>query len=157
MIRVNIPGDRTIEIKNVVFDYNGTIAEDGILIEGLEEKFKELAARDVNIFVVTADTYGNVKKQCIGLTLKIEVFDKENASQDKKRIIEGLGGDTTVSIGNGRIDSEMFKSSAISIAVIGKEGCYTKTLLQARIVVKDIKDAIDLLLKDSRIKATMRT
>lgn len=154
---LEIPGEKNIEVKNVAFDYNGTIAEDGILIENIEEKIVELSNKKINIYVLTADTFGTVKKQCSKLPVQIKIFDKENASIDKKRIIQRIGSDVTVSIGNGRNDLEMFKSSALSIAVIGKEGCYLKTLFEADIVVNDIVDAIDLMLKPNRIKSTLRT
>lgn len=157
MIVLNIPGYKSIEVKNVVFDFNGTIAEDGILIEGIKEKISELSNRDVNIFILTADTYGNVREQCMGLPVKIETFDEENVSEEKMKIVKKLGYDITVTIGNGRNDLEMFKSSIVSIAVMGKEGCFAKTLFGADIVVSNIIDAIELLLKSTRIKATMRT
>jgi len=157
MILLNIPGYKRIEVRNVVFDFNGTIAEDGILIDGIKEKIKELSDKNVNIYILTADTYGSVREQCIGLPVKIETFDKENASGEKKKVIEKLGYDITVTIGNGRNDLEMFESSIISIAVIGKEGCFAKTLFGADIVVNNIMDAIEALLKNNRIKATMRT
>lgn len=40
MINLNIPGYESINIKNVVFDFNGTIATDGILIDEVKEKIK---------------------------------------------------------------------------------------------------------------------
>ncbi len=157
MIKFDIPGYNSIEIKNVVFDFNGTIAEDGIINEQTKEKIKELSYKNVNIFIVTADTFGTVAEQSKGLPVKIEIFNNENASQDKKKIVEKLGCNTTVTVGNGRNDIEMFKNSIISIAVIGKEGCFSKSLLAADIVVNNIIDAIDLLLNNNRLKATLRT
>lgn len=157
MINVNVPGYKEIEIKNVVFDYNGTIAEDGTISNEVREKIKELSKKEVNIFVVTADTYGTVAKECIGLPIKVEIFDKENATEDKKNIVKNLGEKNTVTIGNGRNDVEMFKNSVVSIAVIGREGCFSKAILEADIVVSSIVDAIDLLIKKDRMKATLRT
>lgn len=157
MINVNVPGYKEIEIKNVVFDYNGTIAEDGTISNEVREKIKELSKTEVNIFIVTADTYGTVAKECIGLPIKVEIFDKENATEDKKNIVKNLGEKNTVTIGNGRNDVEMFKNSVVSIAVIGREGCFSKAILEADIVVSSIVDAIDLLIKKDRMKATLRT
>lgn len=157
MIMIDIPGYRSIEVENIVFDFNGTIAEDGILINEVKEKIKELSYKNVNIFILTADTYGTVMGQCMGIPFAVKVFDKENASEDKKKIVEKLGYEKTITIGNGRNDIEMFKSSIISIAVIGKEGCFAKTLIEADIVVNSVIDAIDLLLNNNRIKATLRT
>ncbi|MBU5227220.1 HAD hydrolase family protein [Clostridium senegalense] len=157
MIIVDIPGYKSIGIKNVVFDFNGTIAEDGVLIEEVKEKIKELSCEDVNIFVVTADTYGTVEKQCMELPVKVKIFNKDDACEDKKKIVQELVRDSTVAIGNGKNDIEMFKNSIISIAIIGKEGCFTKAVFQADIVVNNIVDAIDLILKKNRVKATLRT
>lgn len=157
MIMVNIPGYKSIKIENVVFDFNGTIAEDGILLNEVKEKIKELKNKEINIFIVTSDTYGTVIEQCNNLPVKVQVFNKENASQDKKKIVEKLGRDITAAIGNGRNDVEMFKNSIMSVAVIGREGCFAKAAFEADIIVNNPIDAIDLLIKHSRIKATLRT
>lgn len=157
MIMVNIPGYKSIEIENVVFDFNGTIAEDGILLNEVKEKIKELKNKEINIFIVTSDTYGTVIEQCNNLPVKVQVFNKENASQDKKKIVEKLGCSITAAIGNGRNDVEMFKNSVMSVAVIGREGCFAKAAFEADIIVNNPIDAIDLLIKHSRIKATLRT
>ncbi|AIS53457.1 hypothetical protein TKV_c23310 [Thermoanaerobacter kivui] len=157
MIKINIPGDKNLEIKNLVFDFNGTLAKDGILIDGVKEKIKELSYKSVDIYILTSDTYGTVKEQCKELPIKIEIFDKDNAAEDKKRIVDKLGKENTIVIGNGRNDVEMFKNSRLAIAVLGKEGCYTKALVYADIVVNDIIDAMDLLLNPNRLKATLRT
>lgn len=157
MIKVYIPGDGELEIKNVVFDFNGTIAKDGILIEKVKDKIKALAQHEVNIYILTSDTYGTVIEQCRDIPAEVKVFNKENASEDKKRVVELLGKESTVAIGNGRNDVEMFKVSRLSIAVLGEEGCYSKTLIYADIVVKDPIDAIELLINPTRLKATLRT
>ncbi|AKA70398.1 HAD family hydrolase [Clostridium scatologenes] len=157
MIMVDVPGYKSIKVKNVVFDFNGTMAEDGIMIEEIRGKIKELSNKDVNIFILTSDTYGTVVKQSKDLPVTVEVFNKENSSEDKKRVVEKLGCEITAAIGNGRNDIEMFKKSTLSIAIIGKEGCFSKAIFEADIVVNNPVDAIDLLLKHNRIKATLRT
>jgi len=156
MILLEIPGRENIEIKNVVFDYNGTIAEDGIIVEAVKDKIMELLSCGISVFVLTADTYGTVDKQCEGLAINVESFDKANASKNKREIVKKIGYDHTVTIGNGRNDMEMFQQSVISIAVIGREGCFSKALFEADIVVNNPIDAINLLLKQNRMKATLR-
>lgn len=157
MIKIDIPGDKSFEINNVVFDYNGTIAEDGVLIPKVKELILELVDKDIDVYIVTADTHDSVREQCKDLPVHIETFKKENAQEDKKRIVQSLGGEHTVTIGNGRNDAEMFKSSILSIVIIGKEGCCAKTLVEADIVVTNILDAVELILNPDRIKATLRT
>ncbi|SHH96466.1 HAD family hydrolase [Sporanaerobacter acetigenes] len=156
MMKVDIPGYKNIEIENVVFDYNGTIAEDGILIEGVGELILELVSKGIKVYVLTADTNGTVRNQCEHLPAEIEVFDGEEATIHKRKFVEKIGKYKTVSIGNGRNDIEMFQMSRLSIAVIGSEGCFSKALISADIVVNNIIDAIQLILKPHRLKATMR-
>ncbi|WP_352419518.1 HAD family hydrolase [Proteiniborus sp.] len=155
MLNYNIPGIGKIEIENVVFDYNGTIAVDGKLIDDAKElilKLKEYA----NIYILTADTYGTVEKECMMLGVNVATFPKEMASISKKEIVEKLGAEKTICVGNGFNDIEMFKICKISIAVIENEGCSGKLLAHSDIVTKSIKDAIDIILSENRMKATLR-
>lgn len=41
MLEIDIPGRGTFGIRHVVCDYNGTIAADGHLIEGLRAAFEK--------------------------------------------------------------------------------------------------------------------
>ena len=59
---IEIPGRETLEIKDIVFDYNGTIAIDGKLIGDVSKNINELSS-SFNFYVITADTYGTVKKE----------------------------------------------------------------------------------------------
>lgn len=157
MIRLEIPGHETIKVDHVTFDYNGTLAVDGVLVLGVKEKIMELTKRDVNVFILTADTFGTVRSQCEDLPVKIEVFSKDNIAQKKKNFVEKIGKETTIAVGNGRNDLEMFEKSVLSIVVMGKEGCCVKSIMAADIVVNTPIDALDLLLNNDRIIATLRT
>jgi len=155
MLIYNIPGRGKIEIENVVFDYNGTIAVDGKLIETAKELIFKLKEH-VNIYILTADTYGTVEEQCKELGVNIATFPKEMASLSKKEIVEKLGSEKTICVGNGFNDIEMFKICKLSIAVIENEGCSGKLLLHSDIVAKSIRDAIEIILCENRMKATLR-
>ena len=85
MISYEIPGRGTIEIKNLVLDYNGTIAVDGRLIEGVAQRINKLAEK-VDIYVLTADTYGTVKDECQVLKAEVMTFPRENAGKSKREI-----------------------------------------------------------------------
>lgn len=154
MLEYNIDGREKIIIENLCLDYNGTIAYDGKLIDGVKEKIIELKNK-VNIFILTADTYHTVEKQCEELGVTVKTFDKEGASKCKEEIIMSLG-KNTAAIGNGFNDIEMFDKSALSIAVIEKEGMCAKLLTHADIVANSIIDALNLLLDANKIKATLR-
>lgn len=154
MIEYSIPGRKKLGLKNLVLDYNGTIAKDGKLIEGVSEKLKELDA--LNIYILTADTRGTVMQECEHLNAKILTFPVENAALEKKKIVKSLGGENTVVLGNGYNDILMFKESALSIAVIEGEGMAGELILSADIVTTSILDALDILIDSDKVKATLR-
>ena len=58
--------------------------------------------------------------------------------------------------GNGVNDIEMFMAAQLSAAVLDTEGLCPRLLTYADILVKDIRDGIDLLLYPSRIIADLR-
>ncbi len=155
MLIYKIPGKGNIEIQNIVFDYNGTIAVDGKLIDGIKELINKLA-EDVNIYVLTADTYGTAEKECIGINGKVLTFSNENAGDSKREIVKSLGGNT-ICLGNGFNDIPMFKEAALSIAIIEGEGASAKLLTKADIVVRSIIEGLTILLNKNMVKATLRS
>lgn len=155
MLIYKIPGRDDIEIENIVFDYNGTIAVDGKILEGVRELLSELG-NYANIYILTADTYGTVAKECSDIDAKVLTFPKENAGESKKGIVKNLGEEKTICVGNGFNDIPMFKEVVISIAVIEGEGSSGKLLVHADIVTRSIIEAIEIILNEDKMKATLR-
>lgn len=155
MIIYEIPGREDIVIKNIVFDYNGTIAENGKLIAGVKERIN-LLAKQANVYILTADTYGTVEKECMNIDCKILTFPKENAGESKRKTVEKIEASKTICIGNGFNDISMFEESILSIAVIEGEGVSAKLLNKADIVTRSIIEAIDIIISKNMIKATLR-
>ncbi|HZX20965.1 MAG TPA: HAD family hydrolase [Clostridia bacterium] len=155
MLIYDIPGTGEIRIENIVFDFNGTVAVDGKLIEGVKESLIKLK-NYANIYILTADTFGTVKAQCNDLGIDVKTFPKENAGLFKKKIVEELGAESTICVGNGVNDVEMFKVCRISIATVEGEGCSGKLLINTDIAVNSIQDAVELILSNDRMKATLR-
>lgn len=155
MIKMSIPGFKDICIKNIVFDYNGTLAEDGKVSDRTMEMLL-LLNEHLNVFVATADTYGNVAFEFAGTGIEIRKFPSDRASYFKKETVITLGSSETMCVGNGVNDIEMSKECILSIAVIGPEGCSGKLISNCDIVVKSVDDVFDMLSKTDRIKATLR-
>ena len=155
-MEINIPGRGIIKIKNLLLDYNGTIACDGKLISSVKEKIEAIDKEGIKVHIVTADTHGTVKNQCADIPVQIQIFDNSNAAQNKREIVEKLGSENCICIGNGFNDGQMFEACSISVIVMGVEGCSAKSLMKADIVCKSIEDAFDLILKPNRIIATLR-
>ncbi|HHY40648.1 MAG TPA: ATPase P [Syntrophaceticus sp.] len=156
MLTVDIPGMGELNLQHLVLDYNGTIAFDGSLIQGVEEKLNQLADA-LNIYIVTADTFGTVCQKCRNIKGEIKVLKSSNGALEKERFVESLGAEKVVAVGNGINDSLMLKKAALGIIVIGEEGAASLALNNADIIVKDIHDALGLLLNKIRIKATLRS
>jgi len=155
MITIDIPGREIITIEHLVLDYNGTVAEDGQLIDGVEERMRSLKEL-VNIHVLTADTYGTVRAQCDPIGVHVETFPRAGAAECKLEIVQRLGSHV-MCVGNGFNDVLMFDAADLSVAVLEKEGTYAGLIAHADIVTRSIVDAFDLLIRTDRMRATLRT
>lgn len=155
MIKIEISGMSTLLIEHLVLDYNGTIAINGELIEGVKERLEKISGL-VDIYVITADTYGSVYEECRDLNLSVHVIGKYHQDREKLNFIESLKCEYCAAIGNGRNDILMLEHAALGIGVIQTEGMSAKTLMSSDIVFYSINDALDALLHPNRLIATLR-
>jgi len=156
MITLTIPGYKILIIENLVLDYNGTIACDGGLIDGVKELLNEIS-RDMAIHVLTADTFGTVRKQLEGVPCSVSVIKRDNQAEAKAQYVRKLGSDTAICIGNGRNDVIMLEEAALAVAVIQQEGAAAEVLLSADVVCHTIIDALKLIRNPLRLAATLRS
>jgi len=155
MIDLAIPGFGRLELAHLVCDYNGTLAQDGVLVPEVRERLAALSAR-LRIHVVTGDTFGTVRNAVAGLGCTLVVLPEAQQAEAKRRYIETLNAESVVAIGNGRNDRQMLEAVALGIGVLGGEGSAVETLAACTLVVKDVRDALDLLDHPTRLTATLR-
>lgn len=155
MLTVTIPGEGTLELKHIVLDYNGTMACDGNLIPGVEERLN-LLAEQLQVHIITADTFGICKASCRGINGCISILSSEPGAPEKEKYVETLGAENVISIGNGSNDALMLSRSALGITIIGPEGTSAKALQAADIIARDINTALDMLLNPKKLVATLR-
>jgi soluble P-type ATPase len=155
MICLDIPGAEKKEIHHMVFDYNGTIAIDGVLIPEVKEAIRSLSGRAA-CHVITADTFGFVTDQVSDLDCDVVIIPPGNQARSKLDFIAGLGPEHTLCVGNGINDELMLKHAAVGIAVLQEEGLATTALFAADLVVKNILDVFALVNTPERIMATLR-
>ncbi len=136
-------------LNRVYFDYNGTIANSGILIENIVDKLYKLKEK-FEVIIISGDTYGNIQD-----TLKDFKVILAYTTDEKLKEIEKYK-ENAIAIGNGNIDYKMLKTAKLSFAVIGKEGCSRKAILNADIIVNDIFDVFDILEDENKIIATLK-
>lgn len=156
MIRIKIPGYKTLRLEHLVLDYNGTLAVDGEPVDGVTRTLTALAEK-LQIHVITADTFGKVHARLSSVPCGISILPPEKQDAGKLEYVRQLGSDTTVCIGNGRNDRLMLKAAALGIAVILAEGAAAVSLADADIVCTDILDALALLTHPLRLTATLRS
>lgn len=154
-MKIDIPGYKALELVNLVLDYNGTIAVDGYISDDVRRCLKKLAEK-FRIYVVTADTHGNAKAECADLPLEICTFPSADAAHAKKEIVEKLGCENCVCMGNGRNDVLMCRIAGLSIAVMDMEGMYAKLSAEADICVRSMQEGLELLMNEKRVIATLR-
>ena len=146
----------------ILLDLNGTIATDGKIKEGVKERLAILKEK-AEIYILSADTFGTLNDIAKSLNVKGMKVDREKYGSEKiakLKILEELKklnpDKKIIAIGNGNNDELLLKNADLGICVIGDEGAWSKTVLSSDIVVKDINDALDLLLNENRLKATSR-
>jgi len=142
-------------IKHIVLDYNGTLAKDGILKEDAK-RLLPLLAQQYTLHVITADTFGSVKKELKDFDLHVKVLQSNDHTLEKEAYIRTLHVKECAAVGNGNNDVRMLQEAAIGICLIGDEGCSTKTLLASDIVCKSLSEALELFLYPKRLIATLR-
>ncbi|HHW43701.1 MAG TPA: ATPase P [Desulfotomaculum sp.] len=156
MLTVDIPGRGKLEIEHLVLDFNGTMAVDGTLLPGVEERLNTLSEQ-LTIHILTADTFGTGQQACRNIRGSVHILSPGEGSTQKEAFITRLGENRTATVGNGTNDTRMLKKAALGIVVLGPEGTSVQALLAADVVVRDICDGLDMLLHPKRLVATLRT
>lgn len=152
-MKYNPKGAGEIELNTIVLDLNGTLAVNGKVPEGVSERIKKLKELGFKILLFSGDQRGTALgiSQDLGIELK-----RASTTEEKEALTKELNAQTTVAIGNARIDIGTFKHSKISIGTIQAEGIHTGILPHLDILVPSINDALDLLINKDSFEATMR-
>jgi P-type E1-E2 ATPase len=155
MIELTIPGRGQLRLHHLVTDVNGTLATDGVLIEGLVKRIASLRDR-LTVHLLTADTHGRQAVIDQQLNLTATRLAPGDEQEQKRRFVEQLGADTVAAIGQGANDALMLKAAAVGICVLSVEGTAAETMLAADLLVPSIFTAFDLLDKPMRLIASLR-
>jgi P-type E1-E2 ATPase len=152
MIRADVPEIGELRLEHLVIDLNGTLADRGALIVGVEERL--LAVRElIEVRVLSADTFGTLQELARRLRLDSAAV---SSGVEKLRVVESLGAERCAAIGNGRNDVAMLRAVRLGIAVLGPEGASAEALRAADLVCPSILAALDLLLDPRALAATLR-
>ncbi|RUR10670.1 HAD family hydrolase [Legionella sp. km772] len=155
MISISIPKFADLNLHYALIDFNGTLAVDGRLIDGIEEQLNKLAEH-LDIHIITGDGMGTAKQELANVRCILTITPAEDQGITKQNYLHQLNPNATVAIGNGRNDQFILKESALGIAILGDEGLATEAILAADLVVPSIDIALALLNNPKRLKASLR-
>jgi soluble P-type ATPase len=151
-ISVDIPGRGPLVLEHLVLDVNGTLTNRGELIEGVSERLRQLGAK-LEVQLLSADTFGVLDTVSAELGTR---FLTVTTGEEKARRVWELGAERCAAIGNGANDGAMLDLAALGIAVVGPEGAAAAAVRAADVVFTSIVDALDLLLDERALVASLR-
>lgn len=155
MIIIDIPGFKKLLIEHLVIDFNGTIGCDGKLIKGLSDRLN-LLSQQTEIHIISADTYGTAREEVDDIDCRIVIVAPDNQDLIKAEYVINLDSDKVIAIGNGRNDKLMLRKAALGISVMQSEGLAIEALQASDVMVKNMSDALDLLIYPGRLISTLR-
>ncbi len=155
MIELTIPGRGSLHIEYLVMDVNGTLAVDGMLMDGVSKRIGALRDR-LEIHLLTADTHG--RQAIIDQQLNLDAVRIRGGreAEQKAEYVRRLGADRVAAIGQGANDALMLRESVLGICIMSVEGLATETLSAATLLMPDILSALDLFEKPLRLIASLR-
>ena len=156
MIGVEIPGRELLQIHHLVTDVNGTLALDGLLLDGVMEAFERLQA-NVKIHMLTANTHGRQDEIDRALSLTAVIIPRGEEAEAKARFVRDLGSKHVAAIGQGANDAGMLQEAGLGICVLSREGTALSAFQAADVLIPDILSALELLQNPRRLAATLRT
>ena len=154
MISIERPGQGNLEIEFLLIDFEGTLATDKRVHPKAKDKMNLLSKR-TKIYILAKGDQELVAEVLRKVKTEVIYLKEEEASQGKLNLLRQLGATRTVAIGNGADDAPMLEEAGLGICVMSKEGTSSEVMKKADVVVANILDALDFLLKPLRQKATL--
>jgi soluble P-type ATPase len=151
-LTIDIPGRPLLQIEHLLLDLNGTLTNRGELIDGVGERLARIE-RELRLHALSADTFGTLDELAGALHISAH---RISSGTEKHQFLQALGPQRCAAIGNGTNDVSMLSVAALGIAVIGPEGGSMAALTAADVVCRSILEALDLLLDERAIVATLR-
>ncbi len=149
---LSIPGRPPLRLEHLLLDVNGTLSDRGRLIPGVRARIARLR-RELQVHLVSADTFGTLA--AIADELQARAL-RVATGEEKLAELALLGPEHCAVVGNGTNDAAALAAAALGIAVIGPEGASGAALAAADIICASILDALELLLDDTVLAATLR-
>jgi soluble P-type ATPase len=154
MITIQRPGQEPLEVEFILIDFEGTLASNCRVHPKAKDKINLLSKR-TKIYILTKEEKETSEETLRKVKAEIFYLTEGEASQRKVNLLRQLGETRAAVIGNGVDDAPMIEEALLGICVMGKEGTSAEAMKKGDVVVLNILDALDFLLKPLRQKATL--
>ena len=154
MISIQRSGMESLDIHFVLIDFEGTLAMDGRVHPKAKDKVNLLSKR-VTVYILTKSSKEKVEETLRKMKAEILSVAEGDSSQQKLNVLQRLKPHQTAVIGNGLDDSPIMEQAGLGMCVIGREGASAEAMAKADLVVTNVLDALDFLLKPLRQRATL--
>jgi len=154
MIFIQRPGQEPLDIDFILIDFEGTLASDHRVHPKAKDKINLLSKR-TKIYILAKEEKEVAEEALRRVKAEIFHLTEGGTSEQKLNLLRQLGPTKTLAIGNGVDDAPVLEEAGLGICVIGREGTSIEAVKRADVVVSDILDALDFLLKPLRQKATL--
>lgn len=151
-LAIHVAGHAELRLEHLLLDVNGTLTNRGALVDGVAERLAALAGT-LEIHLLSADTFGTLAQVAGALGARARLVA---SGEEKADVVGELGSARCAAIGNGANDAAMLHAAALGIVVIGPEGAAGGAVSSADVVCASILDALDLLLDERALAATLR-
>ena len=127
MLQVDIPSRGLLRLGYLGLDVNGTLALDGQLTPAAYDRLAKLS-KTLDLWLTSADTQGTLTELATALRAKTQRLQSGDEAARKAALVDELGAERVVAIGNGANDAAMLQRAALGIVVLGGEGLATACL-----------------------------
>jgi len=154
MIIIQRPGQDLLEMDFILMDFEGTLAQDRRVDPKAKDKINLLSKR-MKIYILAKGEKEVVEDVLRKVKAEVIYLRERETAQRKLSLLQQLGARRTVAIGNGVDDALMLEEAGLGICILGREGASVKAMQKADVVVTNILDALDFILKPLRQEATL--
>ena len=153
MIAIQRPGQPPLEADFLLIGFEGTLATDRRVHPKAKDKINLLSKR-LKIYVLTTSERAVVEGALRRVKAELVFMTEGGASEAKLGLLRQLGKERAVALGNGLSDVSILEESALGICVLNREGATTEAVAGADLVMLNVLDALDFLLKPLRQRTT---
>ena len=154
MIIIQRPGQDLLEMDFILMDFEGTLAQDRRVDPKAKDKINLLSKR-MKIYILAKGEKEVVEDVLKKVKAEVIYLRERETAQRKLSLLQQLGARRTVAIGNGVDDAPMLEEAGLGICILGREGASVEAMQKADVVVTNILDALDFILKPLRQEATL--